>query len=191
MRRAKGVKEDRALWVLCTLSWLASFIFVSWKWLEMLCTVVLVQLPSCVRLFATPWTTAHQASLPGFPVLHYLPELAQTHVKSAMHPTISSCQPLLLLPSIFPSIRVFWYESVLRIRWQSIGASASVLSMNIHGWFHLGLIGLISWLSSAFELWCWRRLLHGETLSNSRSYVSNFLYLVPWTIIVKIIVNIY
>ena len=84
MRRAKGVKEDRALWVLCTLPWLASFIFVSWKWLEMLCTVVLVQLPSCVWLFATPWTTAHQASLPGFPVLHYLPELAQTHVKSVM-----------------------------------------------------------------------------------------------------------
>ena len=54
---------------------------------------------------------------------------------------------LLLLPSIFPSIRVFSNELVLRIRWsKSIGvpASASVLPMNIQDWFPLGLTGLIS-----------------------------------------------
>ena len=57
--------------------------------------------------------------------------------------------PLLLLPSIFPSIRVFSKESALRIRWPSIGASASapVLPMNIHGLFPLGLTDLISLLS--------------------------------------------
>ena len=55
------------------------------------------------------------------------------------------CRPLLLLPSIFPSIRVFFNESALHIRWpQSIGALASVLPMNIQGWFPLGLTGLIS-----------------------------------------------
>ena len=57
-------------------------------------------------------------SRPGFPVLHHLPELAQTHVKSVM-PSIHLvlCSPLLLQPSIFPSIWVFSNESVLCIRW--------------------------------------------------------------------------
>ena len=62
------------------------------------------------------------------------------------HPTISSSHPLLLLPSVFPSIRVFSNEPVLRIRWLGIGvsASASVLPMNIQDWFPSGLIGWIS-----------------------------------------------
>ena len=57
-------------------------------------------------------------STPGFPVLHYLPEFAQIHVhwvSDAINHLIVCC-PLLLLPSIFPSIRVFSSESVLRIR---------------------------------------------------------------------------
>ena len=56
------------------------------------------------------------------------------------------CCPLLLLPSISPSIRVFSNESVLHIRSQSIGASASasVLPVNIQDWFPLGLTGWIS-----------------------------------------------
>ena len=53
------------------------------------------------------------------------------------HPTISSCRPLLLQPSVFPSIRVFSNESVLRIWWRSIGvsASSSVLPKNIQDRF--------------------------------------------------------
>ena len=58
------------------------------------------------------------------------------------------CHPLLLCPSIFPSFRIFSNELALRIRWQSIGTSASVLPMNIQGWFPLGLTGLISLLSN-------------------------------------------
>ena len=56
------------------------------------------------------------------------------------------CHPLLLLPSIFLSIRVFSKESVLHIRWPKTGASASasVLPMNIQDWFPLGLTGWIS-----------------------------------------------
>ena len=54
------------------------------------------------------------------------------------------CHPLLLCPPIFPSFRIFSNELALRIRWQSIGTSASVLPMNIQGWFPLGLTGLIS-----------------------------------------------
>ena len=59
-------------------------------------------------------------STPGFPVHHQLLELAQTHVHQvgdAIQPSYP-CRLLLLLPSIFPSIRVFFNESVLPIRWQ-------------------------------------------------------------------------
>ena len=58
-------------------------------------------------------------SMPGFPVLHYLLELAWTHVHlvdDAIQPLIL-CHPLSFLPSIFPSIRVFSNESALHIRW--------------------------------------------------------------------------
>ena len=59
------------------------------------------------------------SSTPGFPVLHYLPEFAQTHVHwvdEAIQPS-HPLFPLLLLPSIFPSIRVFTTESALCIMW--------------------------------------------------------------------------
>ena len=88
-------------------------------------------------------------SMPDLPVHHQLPEFTRTHVHRVSdaiqpsHPLLSPF-PLLLLPSIFPSIRVFSNESVLHIRWQSIGASASVLPMNIQDWFPLGLTGSIS-----------------------------------------------
>ena len=56
-------------------------------------------------------------STPGFPVLHYLSEFAQTHVESMMpFNHLILCHPLLLLPSIFSSIRVFSNESALQIR---------------------------------------------------------------------------
>ena len=56
-------------------------------------------------------------STPGFPVHHQLLELTQTHVGWWCHPTLILCHPLLILPSIFPRIRVYSNESVLRIRW--------------------------------------------------------------------------
>ena len=58
-------------------------------------------------------------SMPGFPVHHQLPELAQTYVRQVVMPSnyLVLCCPLLLLPSIFPSIRIFSNESVLCIRW--------------------------------------------------------------------------
>ena len=58
-------------------------------------------------------------STPGFRVLHFLPEIAQIHlhwVSDAIY-HLSLCRPLLLLPSVFPSIRVFSSESALHIRW--------------------------------------------------------------------------
>ena len=57
------------------------------------------------------------------------------------------CRPLLLLPSIFPSIKVFSNKSAVHTRCQSIGASASasVMPVNIQCWFPLGFIALNSW----------------------------------------------
>ena len=58
-------------------------------------------------------------SMPGFPIHHQLLELTQTHVHQLVMPSnhLSLCRPLLLPPSISPSIRVVSNESVLRIRW--------------------------------------------------------------------------
>ena len=85
---------------------------------------------------------------PGFPVLHHLWSLLKLmHIESMRASNhLVLCHPLLLLPSIFPSIRVFSNESALRIRCQSIGASvsASVLLKNNQVWFPLELTGLIS-----------------------------------------------
>ena len=87
---------------------------------------------------------------PGFSVLHYLPEFAQLHVHSVSD-AIQPFHPPLLLPSIFLSIRIFSNE----LGGQSIGASASVLLMNIQEWFPLRLTGLISlqpkWPSRVFS----------------------------------------
>ena len=61
------------------------------------------------------------------------------------HPTISSCHPLLLPPSIFPSIRVFYNESVIRIRWPKYWSfSFSISPSNIQDWFPLGWTGWIT-----------------------------------------------
>ena len=92
-------------------------------------------------------------STPEFPVLHNLLELSQAHVHWVSN-AIQSSHPLsllLLLPSIFPSLRVFSNESALHISGQSIRTSISVLPMNIQGWFPLGLSVLISMLSKGLS----------------------------------------
>ena len=103
--------------------------------------LVVVQSLRCVQCSATPWTAACQASL-SFTISQILLKLMS--IESLMPSThLILCRPFLLLPSIFPSIRVFSNESALYIRWQSIGASASALPMNIQDWF-TGLISLLS-----------------------------------------------
>ena len=94
-----------------------------------------VHLLSRVQLFATPWTTAHQASLP-ITNSQSLPKqpVSIESVMSSSH--LILCHPLLLLPPTAPSIRVFPNESTLCMRWPSIGVSAStsVLPMNTQDW---------------------------------------------------------
>ena len=77
--------------------------------------VLVVQLPSHVQLFATPWTAARQASL-SLTISWSLPKFMS--IESVMPSNhLIFCCPLLLLPSIFPSIRVFSNESAVHIRW--------------------------------------------------------------------------
>ena len=74
-----------------------------------------VQSLNRVRLFATPWTAVRQASL-SITNSQSLPKLMS--IESVMPSNhLILCRPLLLLPSIFPSIRVFSNESALHIRW--------------------------------------------------------------------------
>ena len=74
-----------------------------------------VQSLSCVQLFVTPWTAAHQASLSTTNSRSSLKLMSIELVIPSNH--LILCCPLLLPPSIFPSIRVFSNESVLLIRW--------------------------------------------------------------------------
>ena len=105
----------------------------------MLHTISSVQLLSCVQLFATSWTAARQASL------------SITNSQSLLMPTelmmpsnhLILCRPLLLPLSIIPSIRVFFKESVLRIRWPKYRSfSFSISPFNEHpGMISFRLIG--------------------------------------------------
>ena len=84
-------------------------------------------------------------STPGLPVHHHLPEFTHTSIESVMPSShLILCPPLLLLPSIFPSIRVFSNESVLRIRWPKYWSfSFSICPSNEYP----GLISLrVDWL---------------------------------------------
>ena len=90
-------------------------------------------------------------SIAGFPVLHCLPRFAQTHVHWVVRPSnhLILCRPLLLLPAVFPSVRIFSSESALRIRWpQYWRFSFSINPSNKYsGFISFRLTGLISLLS--------------------------------------------
>ena len=90
-----------------------------------------VQSLSCVQLFATPWIAGHQASL-SITNSQNLPKL--TSIKSLMPSShLILCRPLLLLPSITPSIRVFSSETILCIRWPKYWSlSFSICPSNEH-----------------------------------------------------------
>ena len=103
-----------------------------------------VQLLSCVCLLVTPCSAACQASLSLTNSWSLLKLMSITSVMPSNH--LILCRPLLLLPSIFPSIRVFSNESALHIRGASIGVSAStsVLPMNTQDWSPSEWTGWIS-----------------------------------------------
>ena len=99
---------------------------------------------SCVRLFATPWTTAHQASLSITNSRSLLKLMSIESVMPSNH--LILCRPLLLLPPIPPSIRVFSNESTLRMRWPKYwNFSFSISPSNEH-------TGLISFRMDWWDL---------------------------------------
>ena len=104
--------------------------------------------------------------MPGFSVHYYLPELAQTHVRwvsDAIQPSHPLLPPLLLLPLVFPSIRVFSNESALRIRWPNYWSfSFSISPSNEYS-------GLISFRIDRFDLLTVQGTLKGHILSSSPS----------------------
>ena len=96
------------------------------------------QLLSCVRLFATPWIAAHQASLS---ITNSWSSLRLTSIESVMPSShLILCRPLLLLPPIPPSIRVFSSESTLRMRWPVSHFQIMNQIVNQSPLFHYALI---------------------------------------------------
>ena len=89
-----------------------------------------VQSLSRVWLFATPWTAAHQASLSITISLSLLKLMSIESVMPSNHLVL--CFPLLLLPSIFPSIRVFSNESVLHFKWPKYWSFSFSFSFSIN-----------------------------------------------------------
>ena len=107
-------------------------------------TISSVQLLSFVQLFVTPWTAACRASLSITNSQSLLRLMSIELVMPSNH--LILCSYLLLLPSIFPNIRVFLNESALRIRRPKYWSFSfrSVLPMNIQDWFPWGWTDLIS-----------------------------------------------
>ena len=111
-----------------------------------------VQSLNHVQFFATPGTAAHQASLS---ITNYWSLFKLLFIESVMPPNhLILCQPLLLLPSIFPSIRIFSNESVLGIRWPKYWSfSFSINPSNEYS----GLISFrMDWLDLLANLTCWQ-----------------------------------
>ena len=137
-----------------------------------------IQLLSRVWLFATPWTTVGQASLS---ITNSQSPSKPMSIESGMPSNhLILCCPLLCLPSLFPSIRVFSNESALDSTCgQDIGVSAStsVLAMNAQDWSPLGWTGWISLQSSGETL---EYLIYLCCMLCSVSH--DWLFVTPWTV---------
>ena len=109
---------------------------------------LVIQLLSRVQLFMTPWTAARQASLA---ITNSRSLLKLMSIVSVMPSNqLILCRPLLLLPSVFPSIRVFSNESVLCIRWPKYWNFSISPSNEYSGLISLWVTGLISLQSKGF-----------------------------------------
>ena len=127
-----------------------------------------VQSLSHVQLFATPWTAAHQAYLSitnSWSLLRLMP------IESVMPSNhLIFCHPLLLLPSIFPSIRVFSNESALHTRWpKSWSFSFSISPSNEYS-------GLISFKMDGLDLLAVQGTLMTPQFKSISSLLLSFLY---------------
>ena len=131
---------------------------------------VVVQSPSCVRLFVTPWTAAHQASL-SLTISQSLPKfMFIASVMLSNHLILWG--PLFLLPSIFSSISDFSNESAICIRWQRYWTFSFSISPSNK---YLGLISLkIDWFALLAVQGAFRNLLQHNSLKASILWCSAF-----------------
>ena len=130
-----------------------------------------VQSLSCVQLFVTPWTPARQASL-SITNSRSLPKrMSIESVMPSNHPIL--CCPLLILPSIFSSIRVFSNESALCIRWPKYWSFSFNISPSNE---HSGLISFrMDWLDLLAAQETLKSLLHHHSSKASVLWHSVFL----------------
>ena len=126
---------------------------------------IVVQSLSRVWPFATLWIAAHQDFLSFVTSQSLLKFMSIGSVMPSNHLVL--CHPLLLILSIFSSIRVFSNESAFHISWPKYWRFnlVSVLSMNIQGWFPLELTGLISLQSKGLS-----RVFSNTTVQKHRSF---------------------
>ena len=125
---------------------------------------------SCVQLFATPWTAAHQAS-PSITNSQSLLKLMSIKSVTASNYLIL-CYPLLLPPSIFPSIRVFSSEPVLHIRWPKHWSFRSSISPSSQ---YSGLISFrMDWLDLLAVQGTLKSLLQHHSSKTSIFWCSSF-----------------
>ena len=129
-----------------------------------------VQSLSRVWLFATPWTAARQASL-SITNSRSLPRLMS--IESVMPSNhLILCRPLLLLPSIFPSIRVFSNESVIHLRWPKYWRFSFIISPSNE---YPGLISFrMHWLDLLAVQGTFKSLLHHHSSKASILWCSAF-----------------
>ena len=142
----------------------------------------------CVQLLVTPWTAAHQASLSTTSSWNLLKLVSIESVMPSNHLIV--CRPLLLLPSIFPSIRVFSNESVLHIRWPKywsfifsispFNEYLGLISFQID-WFDLRAVqgtlkSLLQHHSSKAINYSVLSLLYSPTLTSTHDYWENHTF---------------
>ena len=138
-------------------------------------------------------------STPGFPVLHHLPKLTQTHVHWVGMPSNHLVIPFSNCPQSFPALGSFPVSPFFASGGLSIGASASasILPKNIQGWYPLGLAGLISLLSKGLKSLLQHHSLKASVLQCSAFFVVQLSHphmttgkpiaLTIWTFVSKVI----
>ena len=134
-----------------------------------------VQSLSGVRLFATPWTAAHQASLPFIISQSLLKLMSIESVMPSNH--LILCRPLLLLPSVVPSIRVFSNVLALYIRWPKYWSfSFSIIPSNEYS----GLVFFrMDWLDLLAVQGTLKSLIQHHSLKASILWCSAFFKVGP------------
>ena len=157
----------------------------------------LVRLLSCIQLFAAPWTAACQVSLSITNSQSLLKLISIESVMPSNH--LILCRPLLLLPSIFPSIRVFSNESVLHIRWPKYWSLSFIISPSKEyselisfriDWFDLLVLqvtlkGLLQHCNSKAPI-LWFSAFFMVQLSHTYMATGNTKGLIIWTFVSKV-----